>query len=174
MTEKPGTDRTTCMACRLTSGTEHLPGGTVHRTALWVVEHCVGPLGLGTLVVKPLRHVLHIADLTPPESAELGPLLRRVAAAVTAVTRPEQVYVCLWSHAGAVPGHVHFVVQPALKADLDRYGVHGPALQMAMFDAGAVPHEEAVVDVCERMRAELDVSGAWESREAEQEGVREP
>ncbi|MGW0648643.1 HIT family protein [Streptomyces umbrinus] len=138
MTEKPGTDRTTCMACRLTSGTEHLPGGTVHRTALWVVEHCVGPLGLGTLVVKPLRHVLHIADLTPPESAELGPLLRRVAAAVTAVTRPEQVYICLWSH------------------------------------AGAVPHEEAVVDVCERMRAELDVSGAWESREAEQEGVREP
>jgi diadenosine tetraphosphate (Ap4A) HIT family hydrolase len=143
------------MACRLVAGTEFLPGGTVHRTSLWVVEHCVGPLGLGTLIVKPVRHVLHVADLTPEESAELGPLLRRVSRAVTTVMRPEQVYVCLWSHAGAVPGHIHFVVQPALKADLERYGVHGPALQMAMFDAGAVPDGEAVADVCRRMRVEL-------------------
>ncbi|WP_338146116.1 hypothetical protein [Streptomyces scabichelini] len=156
--DHPGPDQTctACLACRLAAGTEPLPGGTIHRTGLWVVEHCVGPLALGTLVVKPLRHVLHVAALTPDESAELGPLLRRVSAAVTAVMRPEQVYVCLWSHAGAVPGHIHFVVQPALRDDIERYGVHGPALQTAMFDAGAVPDEEAVAHVCERMRAELD------------------
>ncbi len=159
------------MACRLVAGTEFLPGGTIHRTALWVVEHCVGPLGLGTLIVKPVRHVLHVADLTPEESAELGPLLRRVSRTVTTVMRPEQVYVCLWSHAGAEPGHIHFVVQPALKADLERYGVHGPALQMAMFDAGAVPDEEAVADVCRRMRVELGCQwgvGGWKGHE---EGV---
>ena len=172
-TNHSGSDQT-CMACRLVAGTDPLPGGTIHRTGQWVVEHCVGPLGLGTLVVKPLRHVLHVADLTPDESAGLGPLLRRVSAAVTAVMRPQQVYVCLWSHAGAVPGHIHFVVQPALKDDIERYGVHGPALQTAMFDAGFVPDVEAVAEVCERMRAELDCRcdvGGWAGR---QEGIRAP
>ncbi|MFC8197459.1 HIT family protein [Streptomyces sp. NPDC057298] len=147
-----------------------LPGGTVLRTPLWVVEHCVGPLPLGTLVVKPLRHVLHVADLTPDESAELGPLLRRVTTAVTAVTCPEQVYVCLWSHAGAVPGHIHFVVQPALTADLERYGAYGPALQTAMFAGGAVPDVAAVAGMCERLRAEPAVSGAWEGGGVERKG----
>ncbi|MEU9186900.1 hypothetical protein AB0D14_20600 [Streptomyces sp. NPDC048484] len=159
-----------CKACRLTAGSDFLPGGTILRTSLWTVEHCIGPLGLGTLIVKPLRHVLHVADLTPDESAELGPLLRRTAALVTAVTRPEQVYVCLWSHADAVPGHLHFVVQPALTADLERYGAHGPALQMAMFQDGTVPDEASVAEVCDRMRAEPAVSGAWDGGGVERKG----
>ncbi|MFL6056322.1 MAG: hypothetical protein ACJ72W_25995, partial [Actinoallomurus sp.] len=84
------------------------------------MEHCVGPLGVGplgvgTLMVKPLRHVVHVAHLDEAESAALGPLLRRTAAVVTEVVRPEQVYVCLWSHAGGVPGHIHFIVQPVSK-----------------------------------------------------------
>ena len=37
------------------------------------VEHCIGPLGVGTLIVKPKRHVVHVADLTEPEVAEMGP-----------------------------------------------------------------------------------------------------
>lgn len=151
------TDRD-CLACRLTAGTEPLPGGRVHETAKWVVEHCVGPLGLGTLVVKPIRHVVHIADLTAEESEELGPLLRRAGSAVSATMKPEQVYVCLWSHSGAVPGHIHFVVQPALADDLRRYDAHGPALQMAMFNAGALPDEAAVDDVCGRLRIALNGS----------------
>jgi diadenosine tetraphosphate (Ap4A) HIT family hydrolase len=80
------------------------PGGNLLRTGSWVVEHCVGPLGLDTVVVKPTRHVVHVAELAVQESSELGPLLQRVSAAVTAVMAPEQVYVCLWSHAGGVPG----------------------------------------------------------------------
>lgn len=40
-------------------------------------------LGVGTLIVKPKRHVLHVADLDTDEAEELGPLLRRTAAAVT-------------------------------------------------------------------------------------------
>ena len=48
------------------------------------------------------------------ESAELGPLLTAVPAAVAeaaglADDPASQVYACLWSHADRRPGHVHFV-----------------------------------------------------------------
>lgn len=124
----------------------------MHRTSRWAVEHTVGPLGLGTLVVKPLRHVVHVADLDEAESAELGPLLRQTAAAVTTVIQPEQVYVCLWSHAGGAPAHIHFVVQPVTEADKTRFGALGPDLQAAMFHEGAVPGEREIELVCARLR----------------------
>ncbi|GGO33111.1 MULTISPECIES: HIT family protein [Streptomyces] len=145
-----------CLACGLTDGSVPLPGGAVLRTAHWAVEHCVGPLGVGTFVVKPLRHVTGVHELSAEEAAGLGPLLVRVADAVRAVVGDcEQVYVCLWSHAGRVPGHIHFVVQPARTGDLDRHAAHGPALQVAMFAEGAGPDADAVVEVCGRMRREL-------------------
>ncbi len=31
----------------------------------WRAEHCVGPPGVGTLLLKPLRHVTRVAELTP-------------------------------------------------------------------------------------------------------------
>ena len=144
-----------CMACDLTMGIRPLPGGTILRTDTWTVEHCVGPLGLGTLVVKSLRHVLHVSDLTASESAELGPLLTRVSGAVTSLLNPEQVYVCLWSHAGGVPGHIHFVVQPVGAEAMSEYDASGPALQMAMFAAGRAPDEAQVAELCDRLRTEL-------------------
>lgn len=147
-----------CLACDLSSGAVRLPGVRVHETASWVVEHCVGPLGVGTMLVKPFRHVLHVAELTEAESAELGPLLRRVAAAVEDVMRAEQVYVCLWSHSGGVPGHIHFVVQPATRDLMERFGGYGPTLQMAMFAEAEVPDEAAVEAICARLRSAL--SGA--------------
>lgn len=153
------TDVVGCLACDLTSGRRPVPGGELFAAGGWRIEHCVGPLGVGTLIVKPLRHVVHVADLTAGESAALGPLLRRAAAAVTAVVRPEQVYVCLWSHAGRVPGHLHFVVQPATRADLDRYDAHGPGLQMAMFSAGVAPDEAEAAAIAERLRPALADAG---------------
>jgi diadenosine tetraphosphate (Ap4A) HIT family hydrolase len=42
----------------------------------------VGPLGVGTLIVKPLRHCVHVWDLTAEETLELGPLLALVAGAI--------------------------------------------------------------------------------------------
>jgi diadenosine tetraphosphate (Ap4A) HIT family hydrolase len=53
-----------CLACDLSGGVARLPGGLFFETGAWRVEHRVGPLGVGTLVVKPKRHVLHMADLT--------------------------------------------------------------------------------------------------------------
>ena len=128
-----------CLACDLTSGATPLPGGTVHRTDQWVVEHCIGPLGVGTLIVKPIRHVTHVADLQPDEIAQLGTLLHQTAALVTELAEPDQVYVCLWSHADRRPGHIHFVVQPVDADDMQRFDAHGPALQVAMFTTGELP-----------------------------------
>lgn len=128
-----------CLACDLTSGAAPLPGGTIHRTDRWVVEHTIGPLGVGTLIVKPIRHVTHVADLDVEEIAQLGPLLHQTAAVVTELAEPEQVYVCLWSHADRQPGHIHFVIQPAGADAIGRFDAYGPALQVAMFRAGELP-----------------------------------
>jgi diadenosine tetraphosphate (Ap4A) HIT family hydrolase len=69
-----------------------------------VVEHTVGSLGVGTLIVKSARHVVSVAELTSGEAAELGPIVRRTAHVVRELTQPSQVYVCLWSHLHREPG----------------------------------------------------------------------
>jgi diadenosine tetraphosphate (Ap4A) HIT family hydrolase len=142
-----------CLACDLTAGRLPLPGSAIVDTGHWRVEHTVGPLGVGTLIVKPLRHVVHVAELTPGEAAELGPVLRTSTAVVTELLAPEQVYVCLWSHAGGVPVHIHFVVQPVSRETMEVHGLTGPSLQAAMFRAGEELSEPEVEDFCRRARA---------------------
>jgi ATP adenylyltransferase len=133
-----------CLACDLASGRRELPGGVIHQTDAWLVEHCVGPLGVGTLVVKPKRHVTRVAELTPEEAIELGPLLQRSAAVVEELVAPDQVYVCLWSHAGGQAVHIHYVVQPVTREQMATHATYGPALQVAMFERGDDPPREQV------------------------------
>ena len=128
-----------CLACDLSSGACDLPGGLIHKTHFWLVEHCTGPLGLGTLIVKPSRHVTSVANLTADEAAGLGPLLQRTSAMADQLVSAEQVYNCLWSHAGGKPVHIHYVVQPVTKEQLTAHGMHGPSLQVTMFRSGEVP-----------------------------------
>jgi diadenosine tetraphosphate (Ap4A) HIT family hydrolase len=142
-----------CQACELADGRRDLPGGLIHRTDHWLVEHCVGPLGLGTLIVKPERHVTAVADLTANEAAELGPLLRQASAVAAGLVPADQVYNCLWAHAGGVPVHLHYVVQPVTSQQMADYGAHGPALQMAMFDRGTAPEPAEVERVADVARA---------------------
>jgi diadenosine tetraphosphate (Ap4A) HIT family hydrolase len=125
----------------------------IHDAGTWLVEHCVGPLGVGALIVKPRRHVTRVADLTEDEAPALGPLLVRATQVVTELTDPEQSYVTLWSHAGGVPVHIHFVVQP-ITADLieSHGGTYGLVLQVAMFEAGAMPPEQEVEAFADRAR----------------------
>ncbi len=141
-----------CLACDLSAGRKPLPGGQIHRTQSWLVEHCIGPLGLGTLIIKPERHVTAIAQLSLAEAQELGPLLRLAAKVVTQLADAEQVYSCLWSHAGGVPGHLHYVIQPVTRQQRADYGCHGPALQMAMFTAAIMPEPDQVAVVAARAR----------------------
>ncbi|WP_367045048.1 hypothetical protein [Streptomyces sp. Je 1-332] len=58
--------------------------------------------------------------------------------------------------AGRVPGHIHFVVQPARTSDIDRHGgAYGPGLQTAMLDEGTEPEQSAVEEFCARVRRAL-------------------
>jgi diadenosine tetraphosphate (Ap4A) HIT family hydrolase len=146
-------DHPGCLSCDLMEGRLPLPGGRIYETSHWVVSHCVGPLGVGTLIVNPKRHVVHVGDLDADEAAELGPLLQRVAAAVTEAFDPHQVYVCLWSHADNVPGHIHWVVQPAEASDDPSR--RGPTLQAAQFAEGEPPDPAAVERAADAVRALL-------------------
>ena len=130
-----------------------LPGGLLHSTRHWLVEHCVGPLGVGTLIVKPRRHVVRVSELESVEASELGPLLREASRVAEALTGAEQVYVCLWSHAGGEPVHIHFVVQPVTPETKEAWGAFGPGLQMAMFDRGEFPEASQVEAFADRARA---------------------
>jgi diadenosine tetraphosphate (Ap4A) HIT family hydrolase len=151
--------RSDCYACRLTEGVEPLPGGRVHATEHWVVEHCTGPLGVGAFVIKPFRHCLHVGDLTTSEAQELGPLLKRVSQVVQAVTEAEQVYVCSWSHGGWQPVHIHFIVQPAWNRWREAYDRPGPSVQAAMFRAGNAPLVAEVEEICRNAKKLLAALG---------------
>ena len=145
-----------CLACDLTAGRRHLPGGLIHDAEHWRVEHCVGPLGVGTLLVKPKRHVTRVAELTADEAQEQGPLLRRCAAVLDSLLEPEQTYVCLWSHAGGKPVHIHYIVQPITRVLMDRFGVQGPRLQVEQFTRGITPPEAQVVAFADKARRTFD------------------
>jgi hypothetical protein len=70
-----------CLACDLIHGHAAQPGGTLHRTDHWVIQHCIGSLGLGTMIVqfetrggaveatapsKLVDHVEYVDDPAPP------------------------------------------------------------------------------------------------------------
>ena len=141
-----------CMACELAQGRRPLPGGLISRTEHWLVEHCVGPLGLGTLVVKPERHVTSVGQLSDEEASELGHLLRRASQVAGRLVPAVQVYNCLWSHAGGQPGHIHYVVQPVTAQQMFAFGGYGPSLQVAMFASRQPPAPDEVEAVADRAR----------------------
>ncbi len=141
-----------CLSCDLRNGRRPLPGGVIHESEHWLVEHCVGPLGVGTLLVKSKRHVLYVSDLTAAEGAELGTVLRGAATAVDELVKPEQTYVCLWSHAGGEPVHIHYVVQPVTRELIEAHGAHGPNLQVAMCRDETPPPPDQVAAFADRAR----------------------
>jgi diadenosine tetraphosphate (Ap4A) HIT family hydrolase len=65
-----------CLACDVISGSVAAPGGRILETDHWVVDHSVGSLGVGTLIVKPYRHVVRVGELNDDEARELGPRLQ--------------------------------------------------------------------------------------------------
>jgi diadenosine tetraphosphate (Ap4A) HIT family hydrolase len=112
---------------------------------------------VGTLIVKPKRHVLHVAELTSDEASELGPIIQRTASVVAELLSPDQIYVCLWSHTGEEPVHIHWVVQPVTREQMRSYGKHGPDLQAEMFARREMPDPVAAAAFVERAR------GVWPS-----------
>jgi hypothetical protein len=104
--------------------------------------HVLGTFGLGALAVVPRRHVVHVAALTEDKATELGGVLKNAAAVteltdpVQVYTCPVQVYTCQWSHINGEAAHIHVILQPIRRSDMERHpGRLGPVLQSAMFDA---------------------------------------
>lgn len=146
------TDVEGCLACDLTAGRRPLPGGIIYEADGWLVEHCVGPLGVGTLILKPRAHVVRYRDLTPNEYAAFGRMLWLVTTTLGEILGPDQTYICQWAHAGWVPGHIHFVVQPARNSQGDDHERPGPFLQVDMFHANEAPSSDEVAEFCIQAR----------------------
>ena len=98
-----------CQACDVLAGLIEVPGGVIHETDHWSVDHAFTRWIRGWLIVKPKRHVEQLAELSPAEAAELGPLLRATSAAVARVLAPERVYVL---SLGEEVRHIHLHVIP--------------------------------------------------------------
>jgi diadenosine tetraphosphate (Ap4A) HIT family hydrolase len=99
-----------CSVCAELAGRIPVPGGVVFQNAWWEVAHHAGPwTDPGELIVKARRHVESLSQLTDPESAALGPVLRAAVAAVERVIRPKRVYVASY---GERVRHVHFFLLP--------------------------------------------------------------
>jgi len=142
-----------CLGCDVLAGRVEVPGGIVHRTASWIVNHAVGRLNLGTLVVVPRDHVVAVADLDDRAAAELGPLLRDTAAVVEAICRPEQTYVCVWSHGRTERRHLHILVQPAAAALVAQHGgLRSEQLQVRIMTMGEPPDAADVERFCAEAR----------------------
>jgi diadenosine tetraphosphate (Ap4A) HIT family hydrolase len=144
-----------CLACDLTNGRRPLPGGIIFEADGWLVEHCIGPLGIGTLVVKPRAHVLRFRDLTPAEYSAFGRVLWLVTTALGDLLGPDQTYICQWAHAGWVPGHIHYVIQPVWNTQGEAHERPGPFLQVDMFTANQPLPGAEVEAFADRVRAAI-------------------
>lgn len=78
----------------------------------WILSPLARPSGLPVVVLLQPRahHDLH--DLPPDLSAELGPLIQRVEAAVRSVGEIGRVHVCRWGN-GSEHLHFWFMARPA-------------------------------------------------------------
>ena len=138
-----------CLACALAAGRRPLPGGRIFRTEFWLVEHCVGPLGLGTLIVKPERHVTTVAGLSAAEAAELGPLLGGLLGRGQLVAVPTRSTTAC-GRTSAAARHIHYVVQPVTREQMAATPSARPPV--AMSRARDFPDEAEVARLAERAR----------------------
>jgi diadenosine tetraphosphate (Ap4A) HIT family hydrolase len=85
-----GMDVVGCLGCDVVAGRRRVPGGIVHETTSWVVNHVVGSMNLGTLIAGPREHVVAVADLDSAAVVELGPVLRDAARVVEKLCQPDR------------------------------------------------------------------------------------
>jgi diadenosine tetraphosphate (Ap4A) HIT family hydrolase len=103
-----------CSICEQVAGRVTAPGGPIHDDGLWRVSHHTGPhTDPGELIVQLRRHCESLGQLTPADSAALGPVLRAAVGAIERVVRPERTYVATY---GERVRHVHFFVLPLTRA----------------------------------------------------------
>ncbi|MGB3202970.1 MAG: diadenosine tetraphosphate hydrolase [Nodosilinea sp.] len=150
-----------CLACQILAGAQTVPGGTIAENLWWVADHCVGPYGLGSVVMKTRTHRENLWELTTAESASLGPFLQQLSEAIALAMEAERVYVGLW--VDQPPYHVHFVLQPRYPDGHhpEELGLKGLELQVFR-TLGKPPSQADMAAAAERIRA------VWQQKFASQ------
>jgi diadenosine tetraphosphate (Ap4A) HIT family hydrolase len=137
-----------CLACDVLAGRIEVPGGTIAETDHWHADHCLGPFGVGAVVVKTKDHVEDLWHLPDAAAEELGGFLRRISTAIVEGLGAERAYLTMW--VDKPPHHVHMVVYPRWASD----GVKALDLQRRRHEEGPPPAEEAG-EAADRMRSFL-------------------
>jgi histidine triad (HIT) family protein len=107
-----------CIFCRILSG--ELPASVVYRDECCAAFMDIQPVNPGHLLVVPLAHAPHLADLDPETGAQLFRVAQRLAAALRASgVRCEGVNLFLADGAAAMQEvfHVHLHVFPRYAGD---------------------------------------------------------
>ena len=85
----------------------------IYETELWDLAHAFDTALPGWLVLVPRRHIESLDELTDPEAAELGPLIRRVSLALKNVIGCVKTYAVQFAEHEDHP-HVHFHIVPRM------------------------------------------------------------
>ena len=140
-----------CLACQILTEAIKVPGGVIAENEWWVADHCIGAYGLGTVVIKTKAHRENLWQLTPEESAALGPFMQEMSEAVAKAMEAERVYVSLW--VDHPPYHVHFVLQPRYPGRRE-LGLKGLELQVYR-SLSRPPGDQEMAEAAERIRTYL-------------------
>ena len=137
-----------CLACDVLAGRVEVPGGTIDETEHWHADHCLGPFGVGAIVVKTKQHVESLWKLPDGAADELGPFLRRISGAIVSGLGAERAYLTMW--VDKPPLHVHLVIYPRWPDE----GERGPAVDQKRYFAGP-PDPDAAAEAAQRLREYL-------------------
>ena len=102
-----------CFSCDQQGAVSLSPRDDVLHTNHWRVAHAFNSTLPGWLVLLPIRHVTSFTELTPEAADELGGLIRRLGAALEAVTGCVKTYLMQFSEAEGF-SHLHLHLVPRL------------------------------------------------------------
>jgi diadenosine tetraphosphate (Ap4A) HIT family hydrolase len=139
-----------CLACQILAGVKQVPGGIIAENPWWVADHCLGPYGLGSVVIKTRAHRENLWDLSLAEATSLGPFMQQMSEAIAQAMQAERIYVSLW--VDQPPYHVHFVLQPRYPNNAQELGLKGLELQVFR-TLGAPPGEAEMATAAAGIRA---------------------
>jgi diadenosine tetraphosphate (Ap4A) HIT family hydrolase len=162
---EPGTMTTQQRTCRTCELVERRDRGDaprwdcIWRTPSWDLVHASGTSHAGWLVLVSRAHRSSIADLSPEETAELGPLLQVTSQALAVSASAAKTYVAQFAE-HPLHDHVHFHViarRPDHPAELV-----GPRVFDAMgegVDEVSVAERNAIADRVAAYFSEVGISG---------------
>ena len=102
-----------CFCCDQQAAISLPPREDVLHTDHWRVAHAFNSTLPGWLVLLPTRHITSFTELTPEAADELGSLIRRLGAALQAVTGCVKTYLMQFSEAVGF-SHLHLHLVPRL------------------------------------------------------------